>query len=585
MKKIFPLFLLFIFTQCLLAQESDEKKKFSLKAPKFNIREKIGELAGNLMTGKTAELEAASAKVAFICGTYPTEIKTSEAKFFPDNTIEGDYMTMVTFFKEGGMGLLEVEGEVLCDGEPMEYVGLGSYLKKYDYPPFNKPVISVKTSTGDQASFTLEEIPGVEILSVNGETTLPILDLSEDIVVEYLNPEGSEDTRIRVSLITDVAGARALNHFADFPVTKIGVVKVTIPKESLANPEIAGQLNAGQFNKGENWLVVEREKITAKDSYNAQQNPGQLASSELTTIAYATMSVVVKGKQEDGVLSSIKVAARSEDKTLGYEFYKPNANTGIPFSKASKFGLISFTMSAQTYKKEVEKSESSYTMGGTQYTTTTTRTTTYEFPELPTEHWDYVMDKIYKDVEEFFQSEYNISFVPVEKVTSTPQYNTLFPETEINNSKIVRRSYKGTSRSTPRKLGDILGNISSNQTSDNPQVNMMKAAGDLDGLLSMEFTLQVGANEGGNVVMIPTMRISIAGRDETNNSKLGSYLDGFVVRTTGEAFSTEQLKNDKEELLRVCSHEQLLLAMKSGITTLREKEVALGYDKIWNIAE
>ena len=39
----------------------------------------------------------------------------------------------------------------------------------------------------------------------------------------------------------------------------------------------------------------------------------------------------------------------------------------------------------------------------------------------------------------------------------------------------------------------------------------------------------------------------------------------------------------KEELLRVCSHETILMAMQSGIAALRAKEIEMGYDKIWNI--
>jgi hypothetical protein len=578
------LIVLLAFSLSSFAQDGG-KKKFNLKVPTLNIGEKIGTLAGNLMTGKTAELEVASAKISYITGSYPVEINTSESKFFPKGTVEGDYITTITFFKEGGMGLLEVQGEVLCDGTPMEYVGLGSYLKKYDFPPDQAPVISVKTTTGDQASFALNDVASIEILTVNSEATLPILDLSEDIELAYFNPEGSEGTRIRVSLVTDVMGARALNHFADFPVTKTGIIKVTIPKESLANPEIAGDFNTGQFNKGQNWLILEREQITAKEDYTAQQNPGQLASSELKAVSYASMPIIIKGKQEEGIITSLRVTAKSADKTIGYDFYKPNATTGIPFSSASKFGLISFTMAAETYKQESETSESSYTMGGTRYTTSTTRTTTYQFPELPEAHWEFVMDKIYNDVVAFFKSNYNIDFVPVKDVTSTPQYSTLFPESQGINSKVVKQNYKGTSRATPRSLGEILGSVSSNNTSDNPQVNMMKAAGELDGLLSMQLTLQVGANEEGSIVLIPTLRLGISGRDETNNSKLGKYLDGYVVRTTGNAFNAETIKSSKEELLRVCSHAELIMALKSGINILGEKEVAMGYDKIWSIGE
>ncbi|HCX24469.1 MAG: hypothetical protein CMB80_15165 [Flammeovirgaceae bacterium] len=581
MKHIAAITLVFFCLFNLSAQEEKEKKKF--KMPKMNIGEKIGNLTGNLMTGKSDDLAEVSVKASYICSVYPPEIATSEAKYFPKGTYEGDYLASITFFKQEGMGLYEILGEVTCEGEPMEYVGMGSYLTKFPIPSLAPVKIEIKTETGDEASFMLHRTPEIEILTVNGDQFLPILDLAEDIELEYYNPEGSEGTRVRVSLITDVMGARALNHFAEFTVAKAGIQKVTIPKESLANPEIAGQLNTGQFNKGENFLIVEREVITGKEKYGADQNPGEIATSELKTVSYASIPVIVKGKQEEGIMASLKVRARTEDKTLGYEFYKPNATTGIPFSKASKFGLVSFTMSASTFKQESETSERSWTVGDTKYTQTTTTTTTYEFPQLPAEHWEYVMDRIYKDVAIFFSDNYEIDFVPVEDVVNTPQYATLFPANEELNKSKVAMSYKGTQRVNPEGIFEVFGSISSNQTADNPKVNMMKAAGELDGLMSMHIELQVAGNKEGHVVLIPKFTISISGRDENNNSKQGKYVDGYVVRTTGEPFNGDLLKTSKEELLRVCSHETILMAMQSGIAALRAKEIEMGYDKIWNI--
>jgi hypothetical protein len=583
MKKFAILSLLCLVSLHISAQDNGGKKKF--KMPKMSLGEKLGDLTGNLLTGKTEELDVASTKMAFICGIYPPEIATSEAKYFPENTREGDFLASITFTKNEGVGMLEILGDVRSGGEPMEYVGMGSYTRAFALPPSEPVDIAIKTNTGDEASFVLTPIPGVEIATINGETALPILDLDEDIVLEYINPPGSEGTRIRVSLITDVMGARALNHFADFPVKDIGVVKVTIPKEALANPEIAGQMNVGQFNKGENWLIVEREKILTKDDYGSEQNPGDLSSSEIKIVSYASMPVIVKGKQDEGIMASLKVTGRSDDRSLGYEFYKPNAQTGIPMSSASRFGLVSFTMTANTFKEETETSTSSWTVGNTRYTQTTTTTTTYEFPQLPSEYWDYVMEEIYQDIVGFFKSEYNITFVPVEDVIATPQYASLFPADQEINKAVVKKSYKGTQRTTPQRMSEIFGGLSTNLTSDNPQVNMMKAAGEVDGLVSIELNLQVAANADEKIILIPNLSISVSGRDETNNSKLGRYVDGYVVRNTGEEFNGDKLKSSKEELLRVCSHAQMIGAMRAGIATLRTKEIEMGYDKIWNISE
>ena len=48
------------------------------------------------------------------------------------------------------------------------------------------------------------------------KSSLPVVDVSEDLEIEIMNPPGAEKTRIKVSLLTDVMGVRAFNHFADF---------------------------------------------------------------------------------------------------------------------------------------------------------------------------------------------------------------------------------------------------------------------------------------------------------------------------------------------------------------------------------
>lgn len=585
MKK--SLLYIFMIAGLLTAIHGQEKKKrFSMpKIPKVKLGEKIGKLAGNMMTGKTDDLAMVSVKNNFICGIYPPEIKTSEIKFFDNDVYEGEYLASVTFMKQEGMGMLELEGEVLCEGEPMEYVGLGSYVHNFGGPAWYPVRIDITSKNGDQASFMYNPIPEIEFVSVNGETSLPVLDMEKDIEIVYYNPPGAENTRVNVSLITDVAGARALNKFADFKSGADGQVTVTIPKEALANPEIAGQLNAGNFNKGENHLILERELITDGEDYKSEQNPGKVASSDITVKSYAAMPVIVKGKQDGGLLVALKVSGRSADKSIGFDFYKPNAQSGIPISKAQNFGLVSFTMSASTYKRESNTSSSSYTVGNTRYTSTTTTTTTWQFPQLPDSYWDNLMDEIYTDVVSFMKSEYDINFVGVEQLTGSPEYATLFPASNTNTSSKVEKSYKGTNRVSPRSLGEVFANLSSNQTSDNPTVNMMKNAGELDGLFSMHLDLVVGENDEGKVVLFPKLTISATGRDETNNDRQGTYFNGAVVRTTGEPFNENLLKSDPAELSRIVSWPQLRAEMTIGMKAIRAKEVELGFDKIWSIGE
>ena len=580
MKKV--VFVIMAILYLGLASAQDQKdSKFKIKKPNLKLGEKFGNLVGNLMTGTATELDGVVAKTYIISGIYPPEINTSEAKYFPEGTIEGDYMVGVTFMKGAGMGMYEIEGKVTCDGQEMEYLGLGSYLTVFRTPFSNPKEIRIETSMGDVASFKLTPITQVQIVSVNGETSLPILNLDEDIKLRYTNPPGSEGTRIRISLITDVAGARALNRFASFEAGSDAEATVTIPKESLSNPEIVGSVKGvGNYNKGENFLIVEREFITERDNMDDSQNLGDLQTAEIKANSYASMPVIVKGKQEESVYASISVN-KKEKNDIGYSIYKPNANYGIPFSKGSRFGLTSFILEGNTYKSESETSERAG-LGNTRIITTTT--TTYQFPQLPASQWEYVMDKIYTGFVQFMQSEYNIEFVPVETITSNSYYASLYPAAQDNTQKIIRTSYKGTQRTNAKSLGEILGSVNSNLTTDNTLVNMMKEA-EVDGLVSLQLMFQVAGNSDGKVILIPSLSLSITGRDETNNNKQGTYASGYIVNTTGNPFNGDLIKTNPEALAQACSTNEMLEALIDGIRNLRLKEVELGYDKIWNIGQ
>jgi hypothetical protein len=592
MKKISLILLTLFCINLVSAQEKEEKdkKKFKLKMPELRIGEKLGNLAGNLMTSTTKELDVAIAKFNIISGVYPPEIKTSESKYYPNGTIEGDYMLSVSFFKSEGLGLYKIDGTVTCEGKEMEYVGLGSYLAAFPNAFTTPKSIKVKTTSGDEATFSLKPINKVEIIAVNGDRSLPIIDLAEDIKLTYKNPVGSAGTRIRVSLITDVAGARALNHFASFDAGKDGEVTVTIPKESLSNPEIVGSVKGvGNYNKGENFLIIEREFKTERDKLDASQNMGSLKSAEITATSYASMPVIIKGKQEESVYASIKISDKSLTNNVGYTFYKPNANYGIPFSKGSKFGLTSFTMQGNTFKQDVSSSEKtgydySARYGYVQTRTITTTTTTYQFPQLTNAQWQTVMDRVYNGLVKFMKTEYNIDFVPVEKITSNTNYASLYPAAANNTASIVNTSYKGTQRTDPKSIGEIVGSISENYTTDNIVGNLMKEA-DVDGLVNMHLSFQVAGNSEGKVILIPSLSIKITGRDESNNSKQGTYASGYIVNTSGKAFNGDLVKTNPNALAQACSTDEIISGLIEGIKNLRQKEVALGYDKIWNIGQ
>jgi hypothetical protein len=557
---------------------SQEKKKF--KMPELKLREKIGGLAGNLMTGKTEDLSLTSPTISLITGLYSPDAGTSEAKYFPEGSVEGSHIMSITFMKNDGMGMLKVEGEVKCDEDEMEYVGLGSYAKVFDEPLSSDKTINVTTVTGDKASFTLTPVPGIEIISINGETILPIIDLKEDFKIKVSHPAGSEGTTIRVGLISGVAGAVALNNFAEFKATD---KEITIPKESFSNMEYTGQLGTGQFEKGLSYLIVTREKITENSEIKAENKTGNAQKATFKSIAYGPMQVVVKGKQEDGIITEVKFSGKYKDK-LGFSIYKPNATTGIPFSRASKFGLASLSVSGRTYKKETTSgSSTSYSLGTTS-TTTWTRTTTYQFPQLPESYWENAMEAFYKKFNAMITKNFSVTNENVDVVTANKNYSAFFAGNNVINEKGVSKSYRNTIYTTPTSFGEMWANRSSSQSSETTSVLLMKDL-NLDGLVSISITFDVGANKDDKLVLLPRVNFSIKGMDETRNFKEGTYAEGFISFNEGVPYNEEKIKSDPNYLVQILNVDELIANIDYMLQALQRKEQELGFDKIWSIGE
>ena len=81
--------------------------------------------------------------------------------------------------------MLKIKGDVKVEGNEAEYVGMGSYGYVFDQPITGDKTITVETKTGDKASYTLSPVPAIEIISINGDSTFPIIDLKTKNIAEF----------------------------------------------------------------------------------------------------------------------------------------------------------------------------------------------------------------------------------------------------------------------------------------------------------------------------------------------------------------------------------------------------------------
>lgn len=566
---------------CISAQGfSQEKKKKRFKLPEIKLREKIGGLTGSLMTGKTEDLSLTAPVISIISGLYDPATKTSESKYFPKGSQEGSHCLFITFMKNEGIGMLKIEGNVQCEKKEMEYIAMGSYGTLFDAPINSSKTINITTQSGDKASFTLEPVPEIKIISINGDEIFPILDLKEDFKIRVSHPSGSEGTIIRVGLISGVAGAIAINNFAEFKATGN---EVTIPKESFSNMEHSGQLGTGQFEKGLTYLVVTREKITENSNIKPENISGNTGKVKFKSLAYGSRQVVVKGRQENGVITEVKFSGHFKNK-LAYSIYKPNATKGIPFSRASKFGLASLSISGDTYKQETESGSSSTTSFGTRYTKTWTRTTTYEFPQLPESHWEVAMGEFYKQFEQTMATNFSVAFESVDKLTENKNYGDFFAGNEYLNKKGVSKSYRNTMFTTPTSFSEMWANRSSSQSAENPSLLLMKDL-ELDGLVSIQISFDIGANKDDKIVLLPKVNFSIKGVDETRNYAQGTYAEGYITYKEGIPYNEDRIKSDPNYLAEILNIKEIMANITYMLQNLQLKEQELGFDKIWSIGE
>lgn len=533
----------------------------------LKVGEKIGKLAAKLMTGKTSNLGETAVIVHHINGMHTMNARISGQEMYPEDFQEGDVAVGIFFAKVDGLGFLNIEGTVMCDGKPLLSPGMGFYMLELDPNDLGPKTIDVQTITGDKASFTINSVPSVKVIAVNGATSNAPVDLSKDIELVLENGPGHEGSLLRVSLVTDVAGARAFNNFADFKSAD----RIIIPKEALSNPVVSGSVQgAGNYNQGENYLVVERYVQARADKQST-------AAAELQSRAYGSMQVNVSGKQAESVYGSTLVRGKAESPNgnLNYEASKPNASTGAPFSQGSRFAVSSLSVRGVLYKQEVDQS----TSYGYNSTTVTTVTTTYQFPQLPDAFWEQLLNNLHADIVKIFKEEFNIEIVPTERVTESPQYKNFYTVAEQNTEEMIVKTYKNTQNMQPGRLAEIFGSISSNLTSDRPIINLMKDA-DVDGLINVQLSLQVAGDADGHIILVPNMRFFIQGREEKYTNKDVQYGSGWIATEEGKAFSEAEF-NDINALNRIVRKDDIMNAFRKALDDLRDKEVERGYDKIW----
>lgn len=532
-----------------------------------SISKVTGTLVGKMMTQKTATLSTTALQVYFQRNVYPKATGEISTTYF-DDWREGENMVYINFLKREGVGFYTIDGTVNIDGEDVPHLANGFYGKWIDKNDTSPKRVKVTTSTGESAEFTVAPPPPISIKSVNGSREGAVVDVTKDLVLELESPNTTQDTEFKISLLGTVMGIRT---FMDFGVFKYKD-KITIPADMWKNS--GSSMPPGS---GENWIKIERFEVSPKSvaGVGASQAIGSSVDCFPVTVKGEIDKTIFGTVAKDGIRVSDDV--KSKTGTMHYEFSKPNAFLGRPFSSGKKFAVASFTVRATKLQQSRTKTNTSQ-VGSMNVTTTTTTTRT--FPVLPDAYWEDLVDELYRDFESVLKRNHNISLIPVEKVISAPSYDDLEPISDNVSVVEVEKSYKNTKNLIPTTLSAIIDNISTTFASDRIDARLLRELG-VDGLISVTIDLEMPWEE---FTLTPRMSIRISGEPNGYIAGPTIFLQGLV---TGNGIPLEKAKMNAEHIMEVLPSiirkDELMSALDTGLKQVHNAEMGKGYEELWSL--
>ncbi|HGY55483.1 MAG TPA: hypothetical protein ENK44_07280 [Caldithrix abyssi] len=531
-----------------------------------SIMKQVGNIAGSFLTGTTNDLNEAAVSVFFMRNVYPKATNDIASEYFEETWRDGANMVYVSLLNRDGVGMLKVDGQVIIDGEVVPHIKNGYYGKWLDANDVSPKKVVIKTSTGQEVSFTVTPPPPIKIKSINGKKENAVVDITQPLDLELKAENQRPGEEISIALLSSVMGIHSFLEYGTFKYAD----KMHLPAAMWQNA-----ITPYAPISGSNWLRVERFNVTPA-------NVKGVGATQIIGQALDCVPVTVQGELDetwvgtvDGQTINIRETLEKDDGFMQVEFNKPNAYFGRPVSSGRKFAMASFTVRATKLQQQRTSSHSS-TIGNV--TTTTTTTTTRTFPTLPDDYWENLVNKLYADFERVLKNNYDIELIPVEDVLRAPSYKELAPIKDKVSVVEVEKSYKGTKNLIPTTFTEILNDISTTFAWDRKDARLIRELG-VDGLIAVTIDLEMPWE---SFSLTPRMSIRISG--PPNGYKAGPtiYLQGLVH---GSGMPLEQAKMNADYLMdvlpNVIREKELMKALETGIHKIKTEEKNRAYEAIW----
>ena len=516
----------------------------------------IASVAGNVMTGSTADLSTVVPLVYRVSNTWPKSLGTMGTKIIPNWGEGGGDMVTVNFTQRTGGMMSKIDGTVTVDGRPADYATMGVYSA---LSPASKGTrrVEVTTTTGQKAGFSIPAPRGtLRITSINGQANPETIDVTKDVTIQLAGVTAADTTPIVVKVITSVLGLR---EFYDAYYVRPGAT-VTVPAAAFRNLNIApGNVKAGA-NLNDSYLLVSREGWVPALDATGEFVGLQIMTSESDGRLFraspsADMNTGFTAKAELGLPGG----------KLEYALNKPGAFVSRPITQATTLATISFAVRGKTY---LSKSRTTTTS-----TTRTTETRTLRFPQLPEAVWDAALAELYDALTPVFTQELGATMLPIEPVIATAAYRSLAPFSKDDETTDVQftHSFKGTT------LLSAVVPVSVGYGWNRVDARLLRETG-ANALLKVTLDLEISEKDGFS--MIPTLAFEMTGAPN-GHSAATKFVTGTI---TGAGRPLKKNEPVTPAVLReVMRTSDFAAALRTALKDFKGKEAAnRDYQVLWS---
>lgn len=532
----------------------------------FQSEAQVGKfLANTFFTKKEADFSKMVITYMYVSNIYPAESKTLTAKAMSDHWVGGHSYVGVLFTSKEGSGLIKLDGKVLINGKEALDVGLGTFLLTYETDDHKPKTIEIISNNGQRFTQTITRAGTAKFLSINNQENPSEINLEQDVNLELQLDDNVEN--LALSMIVGVPGGK---DFSPYCLLK-PASKVTIPKEAFYSKQVAGGFGDKSILnfKSENYFQIEsyKEEILSNHPFG---------DARIVSTTYDYKPVQLKGKEISKNGITVKGKTGKKQGKLTYYARKENSFNAAPISNLKRIGLASLNVNGVLFKQTTTKSEKE--VGNYRYTTVTT--TTFQFPQLPTEQYNNLLEKTYNDIQAIF-GEYGCSFIDVEQVTNHPNYQNFFVDPNENTETKIQHNYKNARRLLPSTLSETFATNSTTYSKAQPEVQLMNDL-NLDALLMVSIDLMVNADSKNSITLDPVITVRLISPPPYIGFNTPSRVFEFTASTFGEAVKKKNL-NDPNILSQLTKEEFLMFTLKQALAEIEQLAKNEGYDKVWNL--